>query len=74
MSKVVTVEYDAAEKVLRLDEELEGVANHTRMNVTIDPPAADQDERPWMKLSGSLSQEAGEELAAIIDEMFPIER
>lgn len=73
MSKVVTVEYDASENVLRLDEPLDGVADHAKMRVTLDTPPAG-DERPWLAFRGVLSPEAGEELARIIEEEFPTQK
>lgn len=74
MSKVVTVEYDAAEKVLRLDAPLEGVENHAKLQATLEKTAEDDAARPWLKFRGCLSKEDGEELAALIEEMFPTEK
>jgi hypothetical protein len=71
MSKVVTVEYDAAEKVLRLEEPLEGVANHARFQATLEKAAtADR----WAALRRSVTEEQLDELAAIIEDEFPTER
>lgn len=69
MSKVITAEYDAKENVFRLDEPPEGVADHARVHLTLvaEDPAS-------RSLSGALSKEAAEEMAEVIDEMFPIER
>lgn len=69
-SRIVPVEYDAAEKVLRLAEPLAGVEDHAKFQATLDP-ADDTAERPWLALSGSLSKEAGESLAHAVDELFP---
>lgn len=73
MSKVVTVEYDADANVLRLEEPLEGIADHARLQVTLEKPAQDED-RPWLKFRGSLSKEDGDDIAARIEEMFPTEK
>jgi hypothetical protein len=72
MSKVVKAEYDAAEHLLRLGEPLEGVRDHEQVDVQVTPRSVTADaKRPWMAFSGRLSKEAGEELAQIMDEMFP---
>lgn len=76
MSKVLTAEYDAEQNTLRLAEPLEGVADHEKVTVTVLPPAAPSrispdPERPWLAYSGVLSKEAGDDLARVIDEMFP---
>ena len=73
-SKIVAVEYDAAEQVLRLEKPLEGVEDHTKMHVMIDEVPPQGDERPWIKFSGCLSAEDGAEMAALIEEMFPTEK
>lgn len=71
MAKVLTAEYDATEKVLRLEKALDGFEDHAKVHVTVEKPRPDDDvERPWMKFSGSLSQEAGESLARAYEEMF----
>lgn len=76
MSKVVNVEYDAAEKVLRLVEPLEGVADHTTLNVLLMPTVTVSEDvaRPWLAFQGCLSPEDADELAAIIEEEFPTEK
>ena len=73
MSKVVKVEYDAAEQVLRLAEPLQGVADHAKLQATLEDPVDDAN-RPWLAFRGRLSKEDGEELAALIEEMFPTEK
>ena len=75
MSQVVNVEYDAAEKVLRLEEPLTGVKDHEKLTVTVDPqPETDDIDRPWLAFRGCLSAEDGAEMAALIEEMFPTEK
>jgi hypothetical protein len=70
MTKVVTAEYDAAHNTLRLVEPLDGVRDHEKVQVqVIAPDTAAQP--PWMALRGSLSKEAGDELAQALDELFP---
>jgi hypothetical protein len=69
MAKVVIAEYDAEENALRLQEPLSGVKHHERIRVSIDEPHRNGD-RPWLELRGILSPEAGDSLAAVIDEMF----
>jgi hypothetical protein len=72
MTKVVTAEYDAAHNTLRLVEPLDGVRDHETVQVqVIAPEAADAAAPAWFALRGSLSKEAGEELASAIDELFP---
>lgn len=59
MAKVVTAEYRATEGTLKLDRPLEGVADHAR--VTVDP---------WIRFARSLPAEAGDVLAAGVEELF----
>ncbi len=66
MVKVLTAEYDAKENALRLDEPLEGIADHQKVAIHVA-----EVERPWLALEGTLSKEAGEELSRAINEMFP---
>jgi hypothetical protein len=73
MSTLVTAEYDATRKVLRLVAPAEGLPVDDGSEVAVTPTEIDPD-RPWLAFSGCLSKEAGDELAAIIDEMFPIEK
>ena len=70
MTKVVIAEYDAQENALRLAEPLAGIKDHERIRVSIDEPTRGNGDRPWLALQGSLSAEAGESLAAAIEEMF----
>ena len=71
-SKMVPAEYDAAHRVLRLGDPLKGVADHATVYVMVEEEA--RGPHPWDDLRGSLSKEAGDELAALVEEMFPIER
>ena len=73
MSKVVTVEYDAVERVLRLAEPLDGIEDHSKLQATLEK-TPDDAERPWLKFRGCLSEEDADELAAIIEEEFPTEK
>jgi hypothetical protein len=70
MTKVVTAEYDAEHKSLRLVEPLEGIRDHETVQVQVMSATATP-ERPWLALSGSLPKEAGEALSDAIDELFP---
>jgi len=72
VTKALTAEYDATLNALRLAEPLEGVNDHEQVTVMVDMPP--RSEPPWMKLRGSLSGEAGDELARLIEEMFPTEK
>ena len=76
MSRVFTAEYDAKENVFRLDEPPEGVADRAKVQlaVVVTERASDNEERPWMKFRGSLPKEDGDEMAALIEEMFPVEK
>jgi len=70
MTKVVTAEYDATQNTLRLVEPLDGVRDHEKVQVQViaTEPAA---QPGWTALRGSLSKEAGDELAQALDELFP---
>ena len=75
MRKVITARYDAKENVFRLDERPAGLADDADVKLTLlTPVAADDPQRPWLALRGSLSKEAGDELAELIEEMFPTEK
>jgi hypothetical protein len=60
MPKTVAAEYLAEEQTLKLDEPLEGVADHARVQVLLTSGAATT-ARPWLNLKGSLPKEAIEE-------------
>ena len=68
MQKTVTAEYLADERKLKLDAPLDGVADHARVLVAIEEGAPA--DRPWKSLEGTLSVEAGESLAASVEELF----
>jgi hypothetical protein len=82
MSKIVSAEYDEKEQVLRLTQPLRGIVDGEQVDVAItesghadekDPSPASVDshiERPWLTVEGTLSAEAGDSLAAAVDEMF----
>ena len=70
MTKVVTAEYDAAQSALRLLEPLDGVRDHEKVQVQVIPTEA-KAKSTWSDLRGSLSKEAGDDLARALNEMFP---
>lgn len=71
MTKVLIAEYDAKENALRLAEPLAGIKDRERVRVSIDEPQPNG-ERPWLALRGILTLEAGNSLAAAIEEMFGV--
>lgn len=73
MSKSITAEYDAVEQVLRLAEPLDGFADHANVVVTVETPRNEQVPAS-RSLSGALSKEGAEEMARVIEELFPIEK
>lgn len=73
MRKKITARYDAENNVLRLVEPLEGVANEEKVTVEVETAAvATKAGPPWAHLRGTLSKEAGDEMARIIAEEFPL--
>jgi hypothetical protein len=72
MRKVITAEYDAKENVFRLDEPLEGVADRQKVQLAVvrTKPAAPS----ILAFRGILPGEDGDELAALVEEMFPIQK
>lgn len=66
MGKVIRARYNAHEKVLRLAEPLEGVSDDTDVAVNVIPLPQNSPH----SLEGSLSAEAGEDLARSIDRLF----
>lgn len=73
MSKVVKAEYDAAQNTLRLVEPLDGVCDHEMIDVQVVAGGGESEkpESSSMALKGILSEEAGEELSRLVNEMFP---
>lgn len=78
MSTLVKARYKAQERILRLAEPLEGFEDDAEVEVTVTPAprytAAELEQRPWLKFSGSMSKENGEDFARVLEEMFPIEK
>jgi hypothetical protein len=72
MSKVVDAEYDASENVFRLVAPLEGVEDHEKVKLAL--LSSTTSNSSILAFRGCLSGENGEDFAARIDEMFPIER
>lgn len=68
MTKSVIAEYDAQQQSLRLAEPLSDVPDHSTVVVHVETVEGDQP--PWARLEGSISVEAGDSLAAAIEEMF----
>lgn len=60
MPKTVAAEYLAEEQTLKLDEPLEGVADHARVQVSLTAGTSVR-AKPWLDLKGSLPKEAIEE-------------
>jgi hypothetical protein len=73
--KVIQAEYDQATNSLRLQEPLEGFANHEIVSVIIQHEVTPEDvpQRPWMKFRGILEGEDAESFGRAIDEAFPID-
>jgi hypothetical protein len=80
MAKVFTAEYDAEHNTLRLAEPLDGVRDHEKVQVQVIPNVAEKaeaadDAEPsqpgWIKLRGSLSKEAADDFARVLNELFP---
>jgi hypothetical protein len=57
MAKTVKAEYLAREQKLKLDEPLEGVADHARFQVSLHAVQS-PDSKPWLNLKGTLPKEA----------------
>lgn len=76
MGKGIKAKYDARHNTLRLVEPLEGVRDRETVQVNVLPGADDtrheeQPKRGSMALAGILSEEDGEELSRLVNEMFP---
>jgi hypothetical protein len=57
MPKTVKAEYLAREQKLKLDEPLEGVADHAHFQVSLHAVQS-PDAKPWLDLKGTLPNEA----------------
>ncbi len=71
MTKTLKARYDAEQNIFRLVEPLEGVANEEEVTLLVATQPKDG-ERPWSHLRGILAGEAGDEMARIIAEEFPL--
>jgi hypothetical protein len=73
MSKLVKAEYDAAQNTLRLVEPLHGIRDHEQVEVQVTATGGKtgNSESSSMALKGILSEEAGQELSRLVNEMFP---
>lgn len=63
MTKSVTAEYLADEKVLRLEGELEGIPDRARVKVSVES----EDSPKWARLIGSLSPDAADAWKKALD-------
>lgn len=72
MRKTVKARYDAEQKVLRLVEPLEGVADDAEVEVEVGATPEVGAKPPWADLRGILSKEEGDEMARRIEEEFPM--
>ena len=57
MLKTVKAEYLAREQKLKLDEPLDGIADHARLQVSLSAVQT-PDSKPWLNLKGGLPEEA----------------
>ena len=71
MSKIIDATYDAKEKAFRVEDDQEWVTDGARVQLLALLPEENDSKRPWPEFRGYLSKEAGDSLAAAIDEMFP---
>lgn len=71
MKKLVMADFDAETKTLTLFDPLEGVKTSTELTIELAEKPARASVREWHELVGSLKGDAGDELAARVEEMFP---
>ncbi|HEX7830551.1 MAG TPA: hypothetical protein VF787_12895 [Thermoanaerobaculia bacterium] len=71
MSRIVFADYDPETKTLTLRERLEGVSTPDEVSLQLASPNPDPSHD---ETRGILKGEAGDELAAIVEEMFPTEK
>lgn len=71
MTKIVKAEYDAEHQTLRLLEPLDGFKDGAQVTAVVNTEEPNQSRK---SLRGILSKEAGEDLARVIEEMFPIKK
>jgi hypothetical protein len=69
MGKTIQAEYLADENILKLTQPLEGVKDHANVEVEIRELPS-EGSQPWLRLAGSLSEEAGRDLARAVREAF----
>ncbi len=71
VSKIVSAVYDATHNMLRLEEPLDGVRDHEMVQVIVSRKETGKPASSSMAPHGILSEEAGDELAQAINELFP---
>ncbi|MGN6186264.1 MAG: hypothetical protein ACTHQM_21745 [Thermoanaerobaculia bacterium] len=75
MRKLVLCEWDPDTKTVTVLDPLEGVASASELRVILpqDRPRGAR-VMHWTEFVGSLKGEAGDELAAVVEEMFPTQK
>lgn len=74
MGKIVFADFDPETKTLRMLDPLEGVSDPKEVKVDLAEKPAEATVKHWREFAGVLKGEAGDELAAIVEEMFPTEK
>lgn len=74
MSKLVLAKWEPETKTLKLFDPLEGVSDSSEVNLDLAKAPIGANVKHWSEFAGSLNGEAGDELAAIVEEMFPTEK
>ena len=72
MIKWIAAEYDATERVLRLEERPEDLADREKLTLVV--VRKDDSAPSIIAFRGCMSDENGADFAARIEEMFPIEK
>jgi hypothetical protein len=68
MSRVILAEYDAEHKTLKLDEPLQGTADHEKVAVVVTKP--DAREPSWLACEGMLSPQEGRSFTKAVEDLF----
>lgn len=74
MKKHVSALYDPETRKLEMIEPLEGITQPSEVTVELAPQRRGATVKHWREFAGALKGEAGDELAALVEEMFPTEK
>jgi hypothetical protein len=68
MSRTILAEYDGEHNTLKLEEPLEGTADHEKVTVVVSRPPSRK--ASWLDCEGMLSPKEGQAFTKAVEELF----